>query len=287
MTDKNKSQNWVNTLAKLLPGIGAIIAGIFIPLIININAQKSRRTQLYTEIVSKREIADSGLRAKMFETLLKYLFSDTTKQKTNREKLTLLRLLALNFHESFDLKPLFESLESELTDKEKDMVKNIAKEIAGKQEAMLSQIKEGRVFEKILYKGFEEAIMVPPDGEEAYRGHRLGIEIIKIGENEDYVRLHVWDLPDTSVENIYIGDIVDVKFDLNYYDMPFIDNTKLFNNTRFAITFKGIFTDETEIERGNAVKIKVIFLPESYMSSRDRPYLEEMLNQLRTSKKGM
>jgi hypothetical protein len=78
-----------------------------------------------------------------------------------------------------------------------------------------------------------------------------------------------------------------VKFDLNYYDMPFIDNTKLFNNTRFAITFKGILTDETEIERGNAVKIKVIFLPESYMSSRDRPYLEEMLEQLRNNKKGM
>lgn len=287
MEDKNKSLNWVNTLAKLLPGIGAIIAGIFIPLIININAQKSRSTQLYAEIISKREVADSELRAKMFETLLKYFFADTSKQKTNREKLTLLRLLALNFHESFDLKPLFESLESELTDIEKTMVKDIAKEIVGKQEAMLSQIKEGRVFEEILYKGFEEAIMVPPDGEEAYRGHRLGIEIIKIGENEDYVRLHIWDLPDTSVENINIGDIVDVKFNLNHYDMPFIDNTKLFNNTRFAITFKGILTDETETERGNAVKIKVIFFPETYMSSRDRPYLEEMLDQLRTSKKGM
>ena len=154
MEDKNKSLNWVNTLAKLLPGIGAIIAGIFIPLIININAQKSRSTQLYAEIISKREVADSELRAKMFETLLKYFFADTSKQKTNREKLTLLRLLALNFHESFDLKPLFESLESELTDIEKTMVKDIAKEIVGKQEAMLSQIKEGRVFEEILYKVF-------------------------------------------------------------------------------------------------------------------------------------
>jgi len=287
MADKNKSSNWVNTLAKLLPGIGAIIAGIFIPLIINLNAQKSRRAQLYTEIVSKREIADSELRAKMFETLLKCFYADTSQNKTNKEKLTLLRLLVLNFHESFNLKPLFESLESELTDIEKDMVKDIAKEIVGKQEAMLSQIKEGRVFEKILYKGFEEAIMVPPDGEEAYRGHRLGVEIIKIGENEDYIRLHVWDLPDTSVKDMYIGDIVDVKFNLNYYDMPFIDNTKLFNNTRFAITFKGILIDETDIEKGNAVKIKVIFFPETYMSSRDRPYLEEMLDQLRMKKKGM
>ncbi len=85
MEDKNKSLNWVNTLAKLLPGIGAIIAGIFIPLIININAQKSRSTQLYAEIISKREVADSELRARMFETLLKYLFADTSQDKTNKE----------------------------------------------------------------------------------------------------------------------------------------------------------------------------------------------------------
>ena len=67
METKDKSRDWVDTLAKLLPGIGAIIAGIFIPLVIHINAERSRSNQLYTEIVSKREMADTELRAKMLK----------------------------------------------------------------------------------------------------------------------------------------------------------------------------------------------------------------------------
>jgi len=36
-----------------------------------------------------------------------------------------------------------------------------------------------------------------------------------------------------------------------------------------------------------AARIKIIFFPETYMSTRDRPYLDEMLQQLRKSKKGI
>ena len=67
METGDKSRDWVDTLAKLLPGIGAIIAGIFIPLVIHINAERSWSNQLYTKIVSKREMADTELRAKMLK----------------------------------------------------------------------------------------------------------------------------------------------------------------------------------------------------------------------------
>jgi hypothetical protein len=39
------------------------------------------------------------------------------------------------------------------------------------------------------------------------------------------------------------------------------------------------------IEDRKIVQMKVIFLPETYMSARDRPYLEEMLRQLIISDK--
>jgi len=61
MQDKDKSEGRIDTFAKLLPGIGAIIAGIFIPLVIHINGERSRSNQLYAEIVSKREMADTEL----------------------------------------------------------------------------------------------------------------------------------------------------------------------------------------------------------------------------------
>ncbi len=274
MENKDKLKDWIGILAKLLPGIGAIIAGTFIPLVIHINAERSRSNQLYAEIVSKREMADTELRAKMFENLIKCFFGDTSQQNSNKEKVTFLRLLALNFHDSFDLKPLFEQLESELEGEEKCKVREIAKEVVGKQEAMLSHIEEGMVSEEILSEG--EAKIVPHEDQKPYNGHRLGIEVEEIGKNDDYVKLHVIDMP----ESRDVGDIVDVSFKVSVYDMPFVDNTKLFNATRFAITLKGIVYENQR----KAARIKIIFFPETYMSSRDRPYLDEMLEQLRKRK---
>ncbi|MEW6584516.1 MAG: hypothetical protein AB1442_02775 [Nitrospirota bacterium] len=279
MENNTKKRDWIEIIAKLLPGIGAVIAGIFIPLVININAERNRSNQLYAEIVSKREAADSELRARMFENLIKSFFGADSRQKTHEEKLTLLRLLALNFHESFDLKPLFEGLKRELTANEKARLKEIAREVVGRQEAMLSQVKEGAVFERTLYAGEKNGIMIPPDGQAAYKKHRLGIEVTEIGKDGDYAKLHVVDIPDRN-ENV--GDTVEIDFRVSFCDMPFIANTKLFNNTRFAVTLKEIGTDE----RGKKVaRIKIIFFPDTYMSGRDRPYLDEMLEQLKIKTK--
>lgn len=278
MEDKNRSKSKVDTLAKLLPGVGAIVASIFIPFVIHTNAERNRSNQLYAEIVSKREVADSQLRARMFENLIKGFFGDASQQKSDKMRLTLLRLLALNFHESFDLKPLFEELESDLTDKDRNKLKEIAKEIVGKQEAMLSHVEEGMVFRRTLHVGEENGIMVPPQDQAAYKGHRLGIQVTEIGQNDDYARLHVLDFPEGAND---IGDLAEVEFKLSYYDTPFIDNTKLFNDTRFAITLHGI------VKERKAIDIKIIFFPETYMSSRDRPYLDQMLEQLRKGKKGV
>ena len=277
MKEGDKPRDWVDILAKLLPGVGAIIAGIFIPLVIHVNSERNRSNQLYAEIVSKREISDSELRAKMFENLIKSFFGSTSQQKSNTERLTLLRLLALNFHESFDLKPLFEGLESGLNNNEKERLRDIAREIAGKQKAQLSSVKEGRVFEETLYQGWENGKMIPPGDRGSYKGHRLGIEVNEIGENNDYALLSVKDIPDGND----VGDTVNINFKVGFYDLPFIDNTKLFNTTRFAIMLNGVKKDQ---DGKKAVNIKIIFFPESYMTSRDRPYLDEMIGQLRKSK---
>jgi uncharacterized Rmd1/YagE family protein len=280
MKKNNKQRDWVEILPKLLTGIGALIAGVLLPYLFHVNSEKNRSNQLYADIVSKREVADSELRAKMFENLIKSFFGDNSKERsTDKEKINLLRLLAFNFHESFNLKPLFEALESELKDKDsRSRVRKIAKEIVGRQEAQLSQIVEGRVYKKRVMKGKEEGIMIPPSEDLAYKGHRLGIEVVEIGKDDDYVRLHVWDMPDKSGGH----DIADIEFDLTYYDMPFVDNTKLFNATRFSITLNEILTNKNTGDK--TVDIKVIFFPESYMSGRDRPYLDEMLEQLRKGK---
>ena len=276
MATLNKNRDWIDVSAKLLPGIGAILAGILIPLVIHISSEENRKSQLYVEIVSKREVADSELRAKMFDTLIKFFYGNVSQLKSNNEKLTSLHLLALNFHESFDLKPLFEGIKSQLSPAEVTKLRDIVAEIAGKQEAMLSQVKEGRVFEETVPSG--GSILLPPEEQPAYMGHRLGIEVEEIGQDGDFARLRVVDMPD---ENRNIAENAVLKFKLSYCDLPFIDNTKLFDHARFAITLKRVVTDE---EKRKAVNLKVIFFPETYMSSRDRPFLDEILNKLKENK---
>jgi hypothetical protein len=278
-----KTRDWVETIGKLLPGVAALIAGILIPLVIHIGSERNRSNQLYVDIVSKRETADSELRARMFENLLKSFFGDGSQGRSPREKLTLLRLLAMNFHEFFALEPLFEHMELEgaLTDSDKKKLRDIAQEMVEKQEAMLSQIKEGMVYETQVYLGGAGGIIVPPESEKAYRGHRLGIGVTEVEAKDDYAMVHVEDIPDGIVN---VGSVVKVDFKLNRYDAPFVDNTKLSNGVRFAITYKGIKTDD----KGKAaVGMKIIFFPESYMSSRDRPHLDEMLQHLTSTREGI
>lgn len=274
MPDGTKERDWVDTLARLLPGLGAILAGVLIPLVIHINGERSRNNQLYAEIVSRREVSDSELRAKMFENLLKTFFGDAATDRNNQRKLSLLRLLALNFHEFFDLKPLFEDSQKEFSPAERQQLRDILTEVVEKQEAMLAQTKEVQIFRRTLGPGRAHGILVPPEGQPPYREHRLGIEVTEISPDDDYVRMRVIDIPAQTATQ---AETAEVSFKLNYCSLPFIDNTKLFNATRFAITFKGISYTE---DRRKEATIKIIFFPETYMSSRDRPFLDEMLNQL-------
>ncbi len=64
-----------------------------------------------------------------------------------------------------------------------------------------------------------------------------------------------------------------VEFTVSYFDLPFMDNTRLFDGSRFAITLKGI-------EEEGWVELGVISFREEFMSLRDRPFFEEMLNKL-------
>ena len=278
MEEVKQKKDWLNIFSKLLPGVGTVLASVLIPFVLHINGEKNRNNQLYAEIVSRREISDSELRAKMFENLIRSFFTGQAQTDSPEKRLTLLRLLAFNFHEFFDLKPLFEGLEYELSGPEREKLKSIAGEIIGKQEMMLAQIKEGAGFEElVIYKGNENAIMVPPSDEPAYGGHRIGIEATDFGKDNEHVILKVIDIPDKNTE---VADTGERLFKLSYFDMPFSDNTKLFDGTRFAVTLKDIAEDE----KGKRAAIKVLFFPETYMSSRDRPYLEEMLNQLYNSR---
>lgn len=267
----DQERDWIDILAKLLPGLSALLAGILVPLVIHVNGERSRQNQLYAEIVSKREAADSDLRAKMFQNLITAFYGGQGSDPRN--KLSLLRLLALNFHEFFDLKPLFEDLQAKLNPAERQQLQAFLRDLAGKQEAMLLHGPGVNFFRLHLGEGMANGMIVPDNNTASYQGHRLGITATEINAEEEYVLMQVVDLPDTTDKQA--GTRAEVRFKLTYSSLPFIDNTKLFGGTRFAVTLEQ-FNEGTP----KSADIKIIFFPESYMSSRDRPYMDEMINQL-------
>jgi hypothetical protein len=73
----------------------------------NERASADNRARLYTELLQKREDADAGVRRDVFNKLVdKYMV-----QSDLDSRLVMLELLALNFHESLTLSPLFWQLD--------------------------------------------------------------------------------------------------------------------------------------------------------------------------------
>ena len=67
----------------------------------------SRNFQLYSQLMSQREGAESALRKDMFNSIISSFVGREVPEALLDEKLLNLELLAYNFHESLNLKPLF------------------------------------------------------------------------------------------------------------------------------------------------------------------------------------
>ena len=65
---------------------------------------------------------------------------------------------------------------------------------------------------------------------------------------------------------------VDTNFSVGLFDFPMIDNTRLSNNQRAAVSLIALTPD--------VLSLKVAYFPSSRASLKDKPYYEEMTRQL-------
>src|SRR3954468_9268815 len=99
---KSRILDWLEVLAKLVGASAVVLVALFA------NSLQSRLTGV--SIQSQREQAESQLRASMFNSLISPISGPQTGDKpmpADRE-LILTELLALNFNENFEMKPLME-----------------------------------------------------------------------------------------------------------------------------------------------------------------------------------
>src|SRR3954467_1627390 len=98
--ERSRVLDWLEVLAKLLGASAVLVVALFA------NSLQSRLTGV--SIQSQREQAESQLRASMFNSLISPISGPQTGDKpmpADRE-LILTELLALNFNENFEMKPL-------------------------------------------------------------------------------------------------------------------------------------------------------------------------------------
>ena len=139
--DPKSLRDWLDTAAKLV----AALAGIFAIWVAN-SFQASLST---TNLVNQREEAESSLRATMFGNLIQKLVKNTgNKPPEVGEELLLAELLALNFHENFEFKPLLIHLKDRLNNekgikgkdiKEYELI-SIARRVVQRQESLVTRL---------------------------------------------------------------------------------------------------------------------------------------------------
>jgi hypothetical protein len=272
----------------LLSPLGGIFAAVSVALVGFIGSHflekrqiNDMRLRLYTELISKREEAESNLRKDMFKEIISS-FLDTQKS-TMGEKVLELELLANNFHESLNLTPLFHHLDKEikkdstLNEEQKeeywDSLYKVARELSFKQLGILESA--GQAFHRTVYLdtlkkhpgGYElEPSSLELDG--IQRDFKLKILAVNPRTREISVRLEIFRHNPEKWES----DENQNTFWLSFFDFPMIDHTRMSNNQRCAV----VMTDFDD----RAIEIAVVYFPGTYASIKEKPYYQEIIQNL-------
>ncbi len=329
--EKRGFYSGLESIAKFLAGLAAVIGSIWVPIVLSNYSDQSRRTQLYMQIMTEREKSDTTIREKMFETLLtKYLgaFPDNEpdSEKSFRKRIMFLDLLSLNFQEYLNAKPLFEDLSGRLdramknskypADKETFLalhgeVRKVAARVASKQAATLSSIgltrelsldtqdmslrcvrlydvtgrkemQDGKavslidITDQMPCNETKPAEASSMDVTQSGQGFpSIDIELLELGRNSATVEVTPYE-EFFNLEGILTGmkQGKRIGFEVSFFDLPYMDNTELFDGSRFSLVLKGIDPN------GVAAKLSAVIFKEGFMTLRDRPLFEEMLRTL-------
>ncbi len=265
-TDNTAKKNRFELVTKVVTAIGALLAGIFIPVVIHYNEEKNRETQLYVQIMTQREQSDSALRSQMFNSLISSYFGQDILRDPEKQMMYL-HLLTLNFQEFFDARPLFEDLDKRITPAQRSRLLSIARDAADRQVNMLTK-PENEPIEMILcVEESEECKKMDTFSIKGKKKRSFQFSVLLRDISASEVRVRV-----SSAEESF--NFKTVEIGVSYFDTPFMNNTKLIDGSRFSFVLKNM--DPVR----QMATIEVVTFPEEYMNLRDRPYFDEMLSRL-------
>jgi hypothetical protein len=285
MADEKKPKDFWDKVTVVLHPMGGLLTAIAVTFVGMKGSQVLDRRQssdtnarLYSELMSRREEAESSLRKDMFVSIISS-FLQPSKEDLDGKVLNL-ELLAYNFNDSLNLKPLFLDLQRRLA-KSKDLeaedqrqrIVRVARETTAKQ--LFSLLGQGKSF--IRSVDFDElkaagAAGIPLDPETITIRKstcEVRVRVLKLLEQQQLlVRLEVRfpgvepELPDTRA-----------TFNVGFFDFPVIDNTRLANGLRCAVALTNFSPA--------AADLTTVCFPGEFASLKDRPYYDEVIQKLR------
>jgi hypothetical protein len=268
----------------LLTALAVAGVGFFGSRVIERQQQFDANYRLYSELMSKREESESALRKDMFKSIIDSFLKPGMQNSSLDAQLLNIELLAYNFHEALNLKPLFLQLEKSIRAlkdgaekvEQFDRLERLAREVTRKQTLSLEEA--GAKFDRQI--DLEEltnnpgGLVLEEDSMTVDRTKRL-FRVVAIEADQRTknlkVRLEVRTLSDALAE-IDAPNIA--EFWISFFDFPMIDNTRLSHDQRCAI----ILTNFDE----HSVDISVLDFPGSHASLREKPYFDEIINSLRS-----
>jgi hypothetical protein len=292
MSEQPKKRDVWEKLGLVLQSSGGLLTAITVAVIgiIGSTYLKDRElqdtnTRIYTELISKREESESALRKDMFVSIIQSFLRPASASLD--ERVLNLELLAYNFHESLNLKPLFVYLERQINSSKDphqkeylDRLFKVATEISRKQMLVLESAgqKTDRIIDLDNFKknpgGFAlDSATLTLDG--ITRQFSIFVLAADTVTKQINVRLEI-KTPKDSAGNV---DTSNADFWVGYFDFPMIDNTRLPHDQRAAVVLNAF-------EDGFA-DITLTYFPGTYASLKEKPYYQEVLQNLKKTTESM
>jgi hypothetical protein len=292
-TPGSKRDLW-DKLAIILQPVGGLLTALAIAALgymssnfLNRRAAIETNTRLYSELMSRREESESSLRKDMLVSIISS-FVSPARSDLNSEVLNL-ELLAYNFHESLNLKPLFFDMkrrvlkgESSATTPEKrreyqgysDRLDDVAREIARKQMIVLEGVgkKVDRTID--LTQDAEGTTLDPATLTLDSLQTTFSIDILGVDKKKQEIRIGLSvETPDPELGR----QTKSATFTLSYFDFPMIDNTRLTRGQRCALVLNS-FSDQS-------ADVTLVLFPGAYASLKEKPYYNEVIESVLSASK--
>ena len=314
-TGHDRGVKWLDVLKAVAIPLVTLFLGFLFNNSLNSRQERESNVRLYTEMMGRREQADSDLRKDMFKSILDTFMQKNPNLKPDEvlnQQVLNLELLADNFHESLDLAPLFKHVRSLIPEQEEgphaDMrrrLEKVSQEVIGRQLTVISDngmVESGETLlqnvDNLKAYFYFGAHYIPDSNFKPGEGvSRLCLSMVDTGEQERHYRQFKLEVTDYNPRwrevrvRLYVSRVLD-EATCRSANLDLAANKEI--DTRFWV---GLFDfpmidnthlthDErcavsvTELTPPYNLKVALAYFPGSRASLKDKPYYDDLIHDL-------